>query len=633
MPSHDKNAAADHSKRKSVLKGYRGIRVRLDPHTKAPDPVNLKGVREWVQLAEHPTAVDLFCGAGGLSLGLTDAGFNVLVGADNDSLAVETHLANIGGLGYLGDLTDPTDFLNHLDAWGIGEIDLVAGGIPCQPFSRAGRSKIRSLVQSGLRSEDDPRTFLWRSFISVVDKLRPCAVLLENVPDLAVWNDGSILVGFRESLRALGYVTNVRIVNAFDHGVPQHRARLFVVGLREGKRFEWPENNQVQYNLCDAIGDLPQVPPAQREERIPYGGPSTNLQKRLRKGVRDLDRGWIYDHITRDVRPDDAEAFALLKPGQTYKDLPVHLQRYRSDIFTDKYNRLRWDGLSRTITAHMARDAYWYIHPDQNRMLSIREAARIQTFPDWFRFAGEPSHRFRLIGNAVPPLLAEAIGRKLKETVLGEDHSIAGERDFRDDLTRWHASNIRVFPWRSGADPWHVLMAEVCLRRTRADQVVPVYKALTELAQTPKEMLMNLEYVRDAMRSLGLNWRAENMIEIARMIVERHDGQVPDSTEELLQLPGIGDYVANAVLTFAFGRTAVLLDTNTERIVKRLRGLVKVNRWQLRSEIYDLAGPSGSDANFNYALIDFAAMICRPKNPLCAECPVNHRCAVKNSID
>ena len=101
--------------------------------------------------------------------------------------------------------------------------------------------------------------------------------------------------------------------------------------------------------------------------------------------------------------------------------MPAHLQRYRTDIFTDKYKRLSWDALSRTITAHIAKDGYWYIHPEQHRTLSIREAARLQTFPDWFRFAGQPCHRYAQIGNAVPPLLAEAVGRALLDSMRSAD--------------------------------------------------------------------------------------------------------------------------------------------------------------------------------------------------------------------
>ncbi|EQD58461.1 cytosine specific DNA methyltransferase, partial [mine drainage metagenome] len=159
----------------------------------APDESDVRSVRRWVKRALRPTAIDLFCGAGGLSLGLRDAGFTVLAGADFDPFSVETHTANVGGVGYQGDLSDPTEFISKLRHWGIHTVDLVAGGVPCQPFSRAGRSKIRSLVLAGARSSDDPRTRLWRSFVRVVDVLRPKAVLLENVPDLAVWDDGAVL--------------------------------------------------------------------------------------------------------------------------------------------------------------------------------------------------------------------------------------------------------------------------------------------------------------------------------------------------------------------------------------------------------------------------------------------------------
>ena len=231
-------------KGRRYVPSQRGHRLVLPPHPDAPNPIDLKAISQWIRSIKSPTAVDLFCGAGGLSLGLKNSGFEVLVGADSDPFSVETHTANIGGIGYLGDLTDTNDFLNCLDAWHIRKVDLVAGGVPCQPFSRAGRSKIRSLVHSGVRDAEDPRTKLWRSFVCVVKALKPRLVILENVPDLALWDEGSVLIGFRESLRELGYRSTIRIVNAYEHGVPQHRARLFVVGLREGYDFEWPAGSK-----------------------------------------------------------------------------------------------------------------------------------------------------------------------------------------------------------------------------------------------------------------------------------------------------------------------------------------------------------------------------------------------------
>jgi DNA (cytosine-5)-methyltransferase 1 len=614
--------------RKFAVRLYRGAKLRLPPRPDAPDPDDLLAVRRWVRAARRPTAIDLFCGAGGLSLGLQQSGFTMLVGADVDPTSVETHTANVGGLGYVGDLSDTDGFLDQLEKWGIRTVNLVAGGPPCQPFSRAGRSKMRSLVEAGQRSAQDPRAQMWQSFAQVVERMRPEAVLLENVPDLAAWDAGGVLMGLCESLRDVGYRADPRIVHAFEHGVPQHRSRLFVVALRPGRQMRWPKAQPNQPDVRAAIGDLPPVSPAQREECIPYDAPQSELQRRMRRGVPRAQAHLIHDHITRDVRPDDAEAFALLRPGQTYEHLPPHLRRYRSDIFSDKYKRLEWDGLSRSITAHIAKDGYWYIHPDQDRTLSIREAARIQTFPDWFRFAGQPSLRYRQIGNAVPPLLAAAIGRELRRALArpaARGRPRGSGRTFRDELLRWHAENARSFPWRRTSDPWHVLMAEMCLHRTRADQVAAVYRDLLRLAPSPEAMVERRAEVLQAIHSLGLRWRAENLVAVADVLVNRFEGLVPSTEVELLSLPGVGDYVAAAVLSFGFRRHAVLLDTNTERIVDRVRRR-SLLRWQLRLDLYQLAGAEGPDAAFNYALLDLGALVCRAQEARCDVCPVRRHC-------
>src|SRR4051794_21334743 len=180
---------------RTAVPHHRGIDLQLRPADGAPDTADLDGVRSWVRSARRPTAVDIFCGAGGLSLGLRDAGFSILLGADWDARAVETHTANLGGLGYVGDLSDPQELVDQLDGWGINDIDLVVGGVPCQPFSRAGRSMLRNLVATGARSPDDPRADLWQAFMTVVGHTRPRGVLVENVPDLPAWDDGSVLMG------------------------------------------------------------------------------------------------------------------------------------------------------------------------------------------------------------------------------------------------------------------------------------------------------------------------------------------------------------------------------------------------------------------------------------------------------
>jgi DNA (cytosine-5)-methyltransferase 1 len=611
---------------------HRGPALRLPPHPASPDPADLAAVRRWVRSAPRPTAIDLFSGAGGLSLGLQQAGFTVLVGADVDTTAVETHRANIPGIAYEGDLSDPSDLLDHLVAWGITKVDVIAGGVPCQPFSRAGRSKIRSLVEAGHRGADDPRAQMWQSFIAVVERLRPRAVMLENVPDLAAWDEGAVLIGFCESLRELGYRTDAAILKAHDYGVPQHRSRLFIIGMAAGGVFAWPKQRWVRPSVRSAIGDLPAAPPAQRDDRVPYSGkPLTPFQRRMRTGLAPSDRNFLFDHITRDVRADDAEAFALLKEGDTYESLPPRLQRYRADIFSDKYKRLEWDGLSRSITAHIAKDGYWYIHPSQDRTLSVREAARIQTFPDWFRFAGTPTLRFRQIGNAVPPVLAEAIGRELigaLESSTKRRVALRERTHFREDLLDWHRGNARRFPWRrAGTAPWLVLMAEMCLHRTRAEQAARVYERLCELAPSPAAMVAHREQALAVMYSLGLRWRAENVIAVAETLCTHFDGRVPDHEVELRRLPGVGDYVAQSLLSFAFGRRAVILDTNTERIVGRVHGHSRrAGGWQMRLDLHQLAGREGPDAAFNYALLDLGALVCKAGKPHCDGCPVAGHC-------
>jgi A/G-specific adenine glycosylase len=170
-------------------------------------------------------------------------------------------------------------------------------------------------------------------------------------------------------------------------------------------------------------------------------------------------------------------------------------------------------------------------------------------------------------------------------------------------------------------------MAEMCLHRTRADQVLPVFRRLVELAPTPQALLLREDEAREIMRPLGLRWRGDNILKVARQLVDRWGGVVPESSLGLRSLPGVGDYVAGAVLCFAFGRRAVLVDTNTERIVGRVRGDPRVRRAQMRMDLHDLAGRDGPDRDFNFALLDLGALVCRAARPHCPDCPLRQVCA------
>ena len=620
------------------LPRQRGERVTLPRHPRSPDPDDPVAVRSWLASRPRPWAIDLFSGAGGLSLGLEEAGFSVLAAADADPVAMESHAANIQGLTWVGNLTNPDDFLSQLKEWGIDRVDLLAGGPPCQPFSRAGTSKIGHLVRSGVRRPHDERADLWRSFFAVMDHLQPEAVLFENVPDFATAQGGALLIALADELKARGYDPHVRVLEAWKYGVPQHRSRLFVVGVSSGLRFEWPEGNEECPTLWQAIGDLPVAEANNRDEVQAYvNHPKSELGKKLRQGLADEEARLVRDHITRAVRPDDAEIYRRMRQGDGYLDVPEHLRRYRSDIFNDKYFRLSCDGLSRTITAHIAKDGYWYIHPRQDRTLSIREAARIQTFPDRFRFAGYPSSRYRQIGNAVPPMLGSAIGSGVRDALQcgSSGGEISNPPDpcasgFRDDLLTWFDVKRRSFVWRERElNPWQVLMLEMCLHRTRAEQVERVAEKLITHGATPSEFLMNIETLEPELDTLGLRWRVDNLVAAAAHVRDELKGRVPDSRQELITIPGVGDYIASAVLCFAFGRPSVLMDTNTQRIARRvLGGDPKKPDWQLRLQLHELAGRDGPNIEWNQALLDFGALVCKARVPACGECPVQKHCSV-----
>ena len=394
-----------------AVKLERSVPLVLRRHADAPDDDSFDGWCRLERLSGRPLAVDLFSGAGGLGAGVEAAGWTVVAAVDHDTAALETHRANFRGQALEVDMADQTQVNELIERLRPLGIDLVAGGPPCQPFSRAGRAKIRSLIEDGVRDEVDSRKELWRSFIDVVLALKPRAVLMENVPDMAIGDDLAIIRAIANILESAGYVVDYRLLDAWRHGVPQHRKRFILQARNDGALPAWPAPTGHRPTVRDAIEDLPSLDGTTGARELPYTGrPSSALAKTL----RDDDVNVVYDHMTRPVRDDDREAFKLMTSSTMYSDLPERLRRYRSDTFNDTYKRLDWDDLSRTITAHIAKDGYWYIHPEEHRTLTVREAARIQTFPDSFRFAGTRSDAFRQIGNAVPP----ALGRTVAEAIL-----------------------------------------------------------------------------------------------------------------------------------------------------------------------------------------------------------------------
>lgn len=613
--------------------GRRSIPLRLAMHPNAPTQGDY---RRWLLRSNRPLAIDLFSGAGGLSLGLEEAGYRVALAVDLDDWALETHSHNFEGIALKLDLGDPIVRNNIVELFDGVDVALVAGGPPCQPYSRAGRSKIRSLVETGARHPEDNRRELWKAFLDITVRIRPKAVLMENVPDMALSDDMAVVRQMLCQLEGAGYEVDAQIVNAWHYGVPQHRQRLVVVGVRDGKPFSWPKKVE-SVTLCDAIGDLPVLDPRGEVVGAPvlsYQGPLSDFQRKAHKRCDGELEGVIFDHTTRAVRSDDLEAFQLMKPGTLYSDLPEDLRRYRADIFDDKYNRLAWEDLSRSITAHIAKDGYWYIHPDQHRTLTVREAARVQTFPDHFRFAGFRSHQFAQIGNAVPPALGEAIGGALLEATrqpaIFSTYRISKWRAaIRSKLEAWAEHDRVVASWAYPGEPWQVLVG--ILFGSRGDLGWPNPNHVLQLIPNIEDATPQKMAVLEVMADPGSRRNAaQRLYRIAAAVQSDIDGWHGSSWFRAASF-GRADRARFDLLASQSGGLAP--SAAVLRVTARITGsdVNERNRMSMgRMELSILVGSGPLGAVRNAAMHRLGGQICLAGVPECKECPLKELCRTAN---
>ena len=603
--------------------------LRLPMHPAAP---NHGSFRAWMQTSERPVAIDLFSGAGGLSYGLESAGYRVALAADIDEWALETHAHNFEGVALQLDLGDKDVRDNIVKLFDGIDVALVAGGPPCQPYSRAGRSKIRSLVQLGSRDAEDHRRELWRSFLDIVERVQPCAVLMENVPDMALADDMAVVRHMLARLEEAGYEADARIVDTWLYGVPQHRQRLAIVGVRDGKAFSWP-NHLEKVTLRDAISDLPVLDPTEEEVGsvvMEYQGPESDFQRWARKLCDGEAAELIFDHVTRTVRADDLEAFQLMKPGSLYSDLPEELRRYRADIFDDKYNRLDWEDLSRSITAHIAKDGYWYIHPDQHRTLTVREAARVQTFPDHFRFAGSRSHQFAQIGNAVPPAVGEAIGSAILAAVKGPTTRATARTSFwrntvRDRIEEWAESDRKDAPWAYPGEPWQAIVGLIL--GGKGDVGWPNPEDALDLIPTWEEATPSMMAVLETMADSG---RRRTAVQRLCRIVEvlRNDPAGWEGTE-WLRAAALGPAAREWLELLAFESGGLAPSSSVLRVTARVTDTDVDERNRMstgRMELSKLVGDGPRAATINAAMHRLGNQICLSEQPSCKVCPIRKVC-------
>ena len=334
--------------------------------------------------------LDLFCGCGGLSLGFENAGFNVLLGIDMWEDALVTYRRNHNnGKTLCADLaTLPVEevdkSINH------EKVDVIIGGPPCQGFSIAGK-----------RIVEDDRNKLYKSFVRMVAYFKPKAFVLENVPNILSIGEGAVREAIIKDFSELGYKVTYKVLLAADYGVPQNRRRAIFVGMLDGKEFIFPEPTVNQpVTSKEAISDLP-------EDGIEDGGnyptpPLTNYQRLMRQGCERL-----YNHEITIHNDRTKEIIAMVPDGGNYKDLPVELQKTRNVHIA--WTRLCSSKPSITIdTGHRH-----HFHYKWNRIPTVRESARLQSFPDAFVFLCSKTSQYKQVGNAVPPLMAKAVALKL----------------------------------------------------------------------------------------------------------------------------------------------------------------------------------------------------------------------------
>ena len=453
----------------------------------------------------RPRVLDLFAGAGGISLGFHRAGFSIEGAVEIDSVAALTHASNFhpdsdrfASHAKARDITatEPDDIVAEL---GLGEvasaIDVLVGGPPCQAYARVGRAKLREVADHPEAFRVDPRGNLYLRYLEYVRAFQPLAVLIENVPDILHYGHHNVAEEIVEALEALGYVAGYSLINSAFHGVPQMRDRVFLIAYRRelGLRVRFPSathhlklppgyagTRAVALRYVDRLGGRGFVQPDLGQEDLPPAISATDAigdlpsvsGRGVKRGARRFDtladyretppsayardmRNWpgfsseqgVYDHVIRAL-PRDTATFSEMRPGAEYPEARRTAEQiverlagerglrrgtaafktlhesivppYDVTKFPNRWWKLRPDFPVRTLMAHIGKDTYSHIHydGDQARTISVREAARLQSFPDGFRFSGTMNPAFRQIGNAVPPLMAFALAEIIRAALL-----------------------------------------------------------------------------------------------------------------------------------------------------------------------------------------------------------------------
>ena len=341
-------------------------------------------------------AADLFSGVGGLSQGFISAGFEIAFAVEFDKDIAKAYAYN----------HPETEMINEdicsIDVEEVKKrhphIDLIMGGPPCQGFSQKGKRL----------SINDPRNFLFQQFVRFVDSFRPKFFVLENVPNIITTSDGYFKNQIIESFSNLGYTVNCGVLSASEFGIPQDRHRAVFIGVLGQKGIELPAPSHKRVTIQEAIYDLPFIGSGEGEEVSKYDKKASSEYQKALRGKSKV----LYNHVATKHSDLAIERLKLIPKGAGREVLPA--EHRTKSIYSGTWCRLLEDGIAPTITTRFDTPSSGrFTHPVLNRCLTVREAARIQSFPDSFKFYGNKTSQMKQVGNAVPPLLAYAIAQQI----------------------------------------------------------------------------------------------------------------------------------------------------------------------------------------------------------------------------
>jgi len=531
--------------------------------------------------------LSLFCGCGAMDLGFRQAGFDPVLAIDISDAAIASYNWNRKKrVALCADLSSTTgdEIMRILrDVAPDVRPRGVIGGPPCQSFS----------LSNVHGRDDDPRRDLPLRYGEILKALNEEFTLdffvFENVGGLKSEKHKKYLARFVTGFEDAGFRVFEESLNARDFGVPQNRKRIFLVGI----------NEEIYPNVV-------------------YKFPSGNHDElTVGKTIRGLPKPAFF---SRDIKRHD---------------IPRHPNHWTMNPKSPKFSngakstgrsfrKLEWDRPSWTV-AYGHREIH--VHPNGDRRVTIFEAMLLQGFPRTYQLLGTLSEQVEQVSNAVPPQVAQAIAESIRQTIYDRVTNI------QKNLLKWFKHNRRSFPWRQTRNGYRVLIAEKLLQQTAAtDNVVSAYRTL--IASYPNVQSLSEAkpaHLRKIIGKLGFAYRAEELPKLAQEIVGSHSGRIPRKLHDLLALPGVGDYTARAIMTFAHNENIPIVDTNIARLIYRIFGIkqrLPANPARNKQLIAIAARlvPPGRSRDFNLAALDLCSAICTAREPKCFRCPIQKQC-------